>query len=243
MRRAQVYRRDAPGHVEAESRTNTESDFTLLERGPRARPDAGPHRGLHRRGHALLRGDEAAALRARAAVRPSRGFPGADDARARARARAARAARPDVPRLPERRLRRAARRSSRESDSATGAVAAMPSISSTPTPGGDPDQPDRARGAAARERHQVAARRSGCAAAPWAEKKRRSRRTAAEFESKSFSNRFLEVHRRPQEDVTTEGVVGLRVGVAVAGRANRAADRRIVVQHVVDTERDRRPSP
>ena len=29
MRRAQVYRRDAPGHAEAESRTNTESDFTF----------------------------------------------------------------------------------------------------------------------------------------------------------------------------------------------------------------------
>jgi hypothetical protein len=29
MRRAQVYRRDAPGHVQAESRTNAESDFTI----------------------------------------------------------------------------------------------------------------------------------------------------------------------------------------------------------------------
>jgi len=29
MRRAQVYRRDAPGHTEAETRTNTESDFTI----------------------------------------------------------------------------------------------------------------------------------------------------------------------------------------------------------------------
>ncbi len=29
MRRAMVYRRDAPGHAEAESRTNTESDFTI----------------------------------------------------------------------------------------------------------------------------------------------------------------------------------------------------------------------
>ena len=29
MRRARVYRKDAPGHVEAESRTNSESDFTI----------------------------------------------------------------------------------------------------------------------------------------------------------------------------------------------------------------------
>lgn len=29
MRRAKVYRRDAPGHAEAESRTNAESDFTI----------------------------------------------------------------------------------------------------------------------------------------------------------------------------------------------------------------------
>ncbi|MEX0735789.1 MAG: 2OG-Fe(II) oxygenase [Steroidobacteraceae bacterium] len=29
MRRAMVYRKDAPGHAEAESRTNTESDFTI----------------------------------------------------------------------------------------------------------------------------------------------------------------------------------------------------------------------
>lgn len=29
MRRAMVYRRDAPGHAEAESRTNSESDFTI----------------------------------------------------------------------------------------------------------------------------------------------------------------------------------------------------------------------
>src|SRR5262245_40125240 len=68
-------------------------------------------------------------------------------------------------------------------------------------------------------------------------KKRRSRRTAARFEQMTLS-RALEVHRRPQEDVTTEGVVGLRVGVAVARRADSAAYRRIVVEHVVDAERD-----
>ena len=48
--------------------------FHLLERRPRAWPDAGSHRGLHRRGHAVLRGDEAAPIRARATVRPSCGF-------------------------------------------------------------------------------------------------------------------------------------------------------------------------
>ena len=101
MRRAQVYRRDAPGHAEAESRTNTESDFTFWNADLVLRLIRDRIAACIGRGHAILRSDEIAALRAGSAIQPARRLPGTDDSRARSRTRTAWAARPDISRLPE----------------------------------------------------------------------------------------------------------------------------------------------
>ncbi len=74
-------------------------------------------------------------------------------------------------------------------------------------------------------------------------KKRRPEGRRESIRSRRNPGSRLEVHRRPHEDEATEGVVGLRVGVAIAGRTHRAAERRVVVEHVVDAERQRSPSP
>src|SRR6185436_7100643 len=46
----------------------------------------------------------------------------------------------------------------------------------------------------------------------------------------------LELQGHTREDVATEGVVDLRIGVAVARRADAGVDLRIVVEHVVDAQ-------